>query len=125
MVTSVSSLLFIFVWVMIVWAYLVYRHRRPADHDTSGFTLPGGRVSAVGVLLFVVFLMVILAQDFLTLMAIIFSFVWVGVIWIAATCVMRKGVGARVAHKHKAKVQAEYEEAAKYRASISHFTQRH
>ncbi|MGV9182325.1 amino acid permease [Arcanobacterium canis] len=125
MVTSVSSLLFIFVWVMIVWAYLVYRLRRPAEHDASTFKLPGGKISAILVLVFVAVLIIILAQDFLTLMAIIFSIVWVGAIWIAATCVLRKGVGARVAAKHKAKVQAEYEEAVKYRASISRLTQRH
>ncbi|GLE53762.1 amino acid permease [Mycobacterium montefiorense] len=42
LITTVSSLLFMFVWVMIVASYLVYRRRRAQRHAESIYKMPGG-----------------------------------------------------------------------------------
>ncbi|MCV7413141.1 amino acid permease [Mycobacterium florentinum] len=44
LVTTISSLLFMFVWAMILVSYLVYRRRHAARHAESAFKMPGGRV---------------------------------------------------------------------------------
>lgn len=41
-VGSVAALLFIFVWSMILVAYLMYRRRLPQAHLSSAFKMPGG-----------------------------------------------------------------------------------
>lgn len=43
LVTTISALLFIFVWSMILAAYVQYRRVRPELNATSAFRLPGGR----------------------------------------------------------------------------------
>lgn len=40
-ITTVASLLFMFVWVMIVASYLVYRRRHPERHAASAYRMPG------------------------------------------------------------------------------------
>ncbi|GBG35917.1 hypothetical protein NJB14197_41510 [Mycobacterium montefiorense] len=42
LITTVSSLLFMFVWVMIIASYLVYRRRRAQRHAESIYKMPGG-----------------------------------------------------------------------------------
>jgi D-serine/D-alanine/glycine transporter len=63
LVTSVASLLFIFVWSMIVLSYLVYRRRRPELHLSSNFKMPGGQFMAYVLLVFFGFLLVTLGLD--------------------------------------------------------------
>ncbi|HET7075538.1 MAG TPA: amino acid permease [Mycobacterium sp.] len=55
LVTTVSSLLFMFVWAMIVVSYLVYRRRYPRRHAESTYKLPGGVVMCWAVLAFFAF----------------------------------------------------------------------
>ncbi|WAC93899.1 amino acid permease [Mycobacterium sp. Aquia_213] len=44
LVTTIASLLFMFVWAMILVSYLVYRRRHAQRHADSAFKMPGGRV---------------------------------------------------------------------------------
>jgi D-serine/D-alanine/glycine transporter len=46
-VTTISALLFIFIWSIILASYLQYRRKRPDLHEKSTFKLPGGRASVV------------------------------------------------------------------------------
>lgn len=56
-ITTVASLLFMFVWAMIVVSYLVYRRRHPQRHSASMYKMPGGLAMCWAILVF--FLMVI------------------------------------------------------------------
>lgn len=44
LVTTLSALLFMFVWSIILLSYLAYRKKRPALHAASTYRMPGGRV---------------------------------------------------------------------------------
>ncbi len=55
LVTTVSSLLFMFVWAMIVISYLVYRRRHAQRHAESAYQMPAGRVMCWLVLAFFAF----------------------------------------------------------------------
>lgn len=76
LVTTISSVLFLFIWSMILISYLVYRHRRPELHERSHFRLPGGRVSVVVVFVFFAFLIWALAQAEDTRAALIITPIW-------------------------------------------------
>ena len=60
LVTTVSAVLFIFVWSIILVSYLVFRVKRPAKHDVSTYRMPGGRITAWVVLAFFAFILVAL-----------------------------------------------------------------
>ncbi|WP_304590063.1 amino acid permease [Burkholderia anthina] len=61
--TTVSAILYIFVWVMILVAYLRYRRRDPQLHDASTFKMPGGRVMAWACIAFFAFIICLLALE--------------------------------------------------------------
>lgn len=42
LVTTISALLFMFVWAMILFSYMAYRKNRPELHAASKFKMPGG-----------------------------------------------------------------------------------
>jgi D-serine/D-alanine/glycine transporter len=44
LVGSVAAMIFIYIWTMILWAYIVYRKRCPDKHDESNFKMPLGNV---------------------------------------------------------------------------------
>ncbi len=69
LVTTISSLCFIFVWTIILVSYLVYRKRRPELHEASKFKMPGGIVMCYVVLAFFAFLIVAFALKEDTLQA--------------------------------------------------------
>jgi D-serine/D-alanine/glycine transporter len=52
LVTTISSLLFMFVWAMIVISYLVYRRRHAQRHAESTYKMPAGVVMCWAVLAF-------------------------------------------------------------------------
>jgi D-serine/D-alanine/glycine transporter len=54
-ITTVASLLFMFVWAMIVVSYLTYRRRHPRRHSDSNYRMPGGLVMCWAILAFFVF----------------------------------------------------------------------
>ena len=55
LVTTIASLLFMFVWAVIVVGYLVYRRRHPDRHAESAYKMPAGTVMCWVVLAFFVF----------------------------------------------------------------------
>ncbi|MBN3754346.1 amino acid permease [Paraburkholderia sp. Tr-20389] len=61
--TTVSAILYIFVWGMILVAYLRYRSRDPHLHLQSTFRLPGGRLMAWASLGFFAFMIYLLLLE--------------------------------------------------------------
>lgn len=76
LVTSITSILFLFIWALIVVCYLVYRRDRPELHEKSIYKMPGGIVMAWAVIVFFVAGVVILSFDPETLRALIVTPVW-------------------------------------------------
>ena len=74
--TTLSTILFISVWIMFMWSYLNYRKNRPELASRSTFKLPGGRISAVVVIVFLVAVVAILALEKDTLKALLVSPFW-------------------------------------------------
>ncbi len=83
-VTTISSLCFMFVWSMILISYIVYRRRRPDLHEQSSFPMPGGVAMCYVVLAFFGFLVWAFTQKSDTLQALLVTPVWfviLGVVW--------------------------------------------
>ena len=78
LITSVSSVLFLFIWVMIVSGYVAFRRRRPEAFAASTFRLPGGYFSVGIIYLFIAAMLVVLALDKSTFHAMIASALWLG-----------------------------------------------
>jgi D-serine/D-alanine/glycine transporter len=55
LVTTVSSLLFLFVWTTIIVSYLVYARRHARRHAESIYKMPGGVVMCWAILAFFAF----------------------------------------------------------------------
>lgn len=62
-ITTVSSILFLVVWAMILISYIVYLRKFPAAHAASSYKMPGAHVMPWVVLAFFVFILVALTQD--------------------------------------------------------------
>ncbi|MFF8786329.1 D-serine/D-alanine/glycine transporter [Streptomyces sp. NPDC015125] len=90
LVTTVSAVLFIFVWSIILISYLVYRKRRPHLHEASKFKMPGGVVMCYVVLAFFVFLIWALTQEPDTLRALLVTPVWFVILGIAWAALRRR-----------------------------------
>ena len=85
MVTTISALLFMFVWSIILVSYLAYRRRRPELHAASKFKMPGGVVTCWVVLGFFAFVVWGLTQSADTLQALLVTPLWfviLGVAWL-------------------------------------------
>ena len=61
--TTISSILFIFVWSMICCSYLIYLRKYPKRHAESKFKVPGGKPMILLTLLFFVFVLVLLSFE--------------------------------------------------------------
>ncbi|MDJ0349620.1 D-serine/D-alanine/glycine transporter [Cryobacterium sp. PH29-G1] len=106
-VTTMSAVLFIFVWTIILVSYIVFRKRRPALHAASKFKMPGGVYMCYVVLAFFAFLVWALTQKTDTLQALLVTPVWfigLGIVW----AVIRRRP-EQVAHHelHRANVQTD------------------
>jgi len=75
-VTSVASVLTMFVWSMILVSYIMFRRRRPELHAASAFKMPGGAFMPYVVLAFFVFMLVALAQADDTRLALFVAPLW-------------------------------------------------
>ena len=82
-VTTVSSLCFMFVWTMILASYMAYRRKFPERHAASKFTMPGGVVMCWVVIAFFAFLIWALTQKEDTLHALLVTPIWFVVLAIA------------------------------------------
>lgn len=76
LVSTVCAILFIYVWSMILLAYLAYRRKRPDLHDRSVFKMPGGTWTSVLCLAFFAFVMVLLGLRPDTLQALLVTPIW-------------------------------------------------
>lgn len=76
LVTTVSSLLFMFVWAMIIISYLVYRRRHPQRHTDSVYKMPGGVVMCWAVLVFFAFVIWTLTTETETATALAWFPLW-------------------------------------------------
>ena len=75
-VTTVSATLFMFVWTVILMAYLVYRKKRPEKHKASIFRMPGGVWMTWCCLAFFAFVFVLLTFEPDTRLALMAVPVW-------------------------------------------------
>jgi len=76
LVTTLSAVLFMFVWSLILFAYMAYRRRRPALHAASTYKLPGGVAMCWVCLAFFAFVLVLLTLETDTRQALMASPVW-------------------------------------------------
>lgn len=76
LVTTVSAILFMFVWSIILCSYLVYRHKRPALHQASRYKMPFGIVMCWVCLAFFAFVLVLLTLQEDTRQALMVTPLW-------------------------------------------------
>ncbi|MGO1315769.1 MAG: D-serine/D-alanine/glycine transporter [Cellulomonadaceae bacterium] len=90
LVTTVSALLFMFVWSTILVSYLVYRRRRPQLHEATTFAMPGGTVMCWVVLAFFAAMIVVLAMEPDTRAALIVTPLWFAGLGLAWAVLVRR-----------------------------------
>ena len=61
--TTIASILFVFTWGMILFAYLKYLKKHPDRHAASVYKMPGGKFMVYATLLFFVFILVLLSFE--------------------------------------------------------------
>ena len=86
LVTTLSAVLFMFVWSLILCAYMAYRRQRPQQHADSAYKMPGGVVMCWVCLAFFAFVLVLLCLQSDTRAALLASPVWfvllgIGYVW--------------------------------------------
>ncbi len=84
-VTTISAVLFIFVWSIIMVSYIVYRRQEPAAHAASAYKMPGGVPMCYAVLVFFAFILVLLTREADTRQALMVTPVWfviLGIAWL-------------------------------------------
>jgi D-serine/D-alanine/glycine transporter len=76
LVTTVSAVLFMFVWTLILLSYLKYRKNRAALHQASNYKMPGGRFMCYVCLSFFAFILVLLSLEADTRSALVVTPIW-------------------------------------------------
>src|SRR5471032_2466868 len=76
LVTTVSAILFMFVWTIILCSYLVYRRQRPQLHAASIYKMPLGKLMCWVCMAFFVFVLVLLTLQDDTRQALIVTPLW-------------------------------------------------
>ena len=92
LVTTISSLLFMFVWAMVVVSYLVYRRRHAQRHADSPYKMPAGVVMCWAILSFFAFVIWTLCTERETAIALAWFPLWfllLAVGWL----IVRRGPG--------------------------------
>lgn len=89
-VTTISSVLFIFVWSIILASYIVYRRKRPELHAASKFKMPGGIPACIMVFAFFAFILWALTQKEDTLMAVALTPAWFALLGIVYWSMLRR-----------------------------------
>ena len=74
--TTLSTILFICVWLMIIWSYIVYYKTRPELHAKSTFKLPGGLFTCWVVIIFFIGMIYVLSLEADTMKALMVSPIW-------------------------------------------------
>jgi D-serine/D-alanine/glycine transporter len=76
LVTTLAAVLFMFVWSLILVAYIVYRRQRPHLHEASRYKMPGGVAMCWACLAFFAFVVVLLTLQADTREALLASPFW-------------------------------------------------
>ena len=76
MITTVSAILFMFVWTIILCSYLVYRKQRPHLHEKSIYKMPLGKLMCWVCMAFFVFVLVLLTLEDDTRQALLVTPLW-------------------------------------------------
>jgi len=100
-VTTISAVLFIFVWSIILASYVQYRRTRPDLHKASQFRMPGGLPAVGMVFAFFAFILWALMQQPDTAMALAVTPIWFALLGVAYLVIRRKtaaGFALAVAH---------------------------
>ncbi len=118
-VTTISSLCFMFVWTIILVSYLVYRKRRPQAHDKSIFKMPGGLVMPWIVMAFFAFLLWAFTQDADTRAGLIATPIWFILVGIGYLLLRKNPQHVKLRKEHEAMVAREKQEATEYLANKS------
>lgn len=113
-VTTVSSLCFMFVWTMILLSYVVFRRRRPQDHAASTFRMPGGAFMPWVVMAFFVFLLWAFTGDAVTRAGLLATPVWFVLVGIGYAALRRDPAHSAQREEHRRMVAAEKLEAARW-----------
>ncbi|MGE8391070.1 D-serine/D-alanine/glycine transporter [Pseudomonas sp. BIGb0427] len=101
LVTTVSAILFMFVWSLILLSYLNYRKQRAALHQASKYKMPGGRLMCWVCLAFFAFILVLLSLEHDTRQALIVTPLWFVLLTVTYQFVRRnrqaqpEGLGSR------------------------------
>jgi len=80
LVTTLSAVLFMFVWSLILIAYMAYRRKRPHLHAASQYKMPGGVVMCWACLVFFAFVLWLLTLQADTRQALLAAPVWFGLL---------------------------------------------
>ena len=83
LVTTLSAVLFMFVWAIILLSYLAYRRDRPELHAASRYRMPAGIVMSYVCLAFFAFVLVLLAFEPDTRLALMVSPIWFALLGLA------------------------------------------
>lgn len=89
-VTTISALLFIFVWSIILASYVQYRRKRPDLHEKSSFKMPGGYAAIAMVFAFFAFILWALTQQEDTAQALLITPAWFVLLGIIYTFMRKK-----------------------------------
>jgi D-serine/D-alanine/glycine transporter len=76
LITTLSAVLFMFVWSLILLSYIVYRRKRPELHAQSQYKMPGGVFMCWACLAFFAFVLVLLTLKPDTLQALLIAPAW-------------------------------------------------
>jgi D-serine/D-alanine/glycine transporter len=95
LVTTLSAVLFMFVWSLILSAYITYRRKRPELHAASKYKMPGGVFMCWVCLVFFAFVVVLLTLQADTRAALMASPVWFVLLAIGYAVKKRSGAVAR------------------------------
>ncbi|ECF6075441.1 D-serine/D-alanine/glycine transporter [Salmonella enterica subsp. houtenae] len=76
MITTVSAILFMFVWTIILCSYLVYRKKRPHLHEKSIYKMPLGKLMCWVCMAFFAFVLVLLTLEDDTRQALMVTPLW-------------------------------------------------
>ena len=110
LVTTIASLLFMFVWAMIVVSYLVYRRRRAQRHADSPYKMPGGVAMCGAVLAFFAFVIWTLCAERQTAVALAWFPLWFLVLAAGWLTVRRRPGRAERYHQFKAQMNRPVDE---------------
>ncbi|SCB72032.1 D-serine/D-alanine/glycine transporter [Gilliamella intestini] len=75
-VTTISAILFMFIWSMILISYIAYRRKKDNLHQQSQFKMPGGILMSYVCLVFFAFMIVLLSFEADTRQALVATPIW-------------------------------------------------